>query len=86
MLHLKPAHERFVQEYVANGRNGQDAYMAAFPKCGKGAARTLASRLLNRAEVKSRVAEMQGKSAERSQVTLDNLITEAADSFARRHK
>jgi len=79
MPHLKAAYERFVQEYVANGRNGQDAYMAAFPKSGKSAARGSASRLLARAEVKSRVAEMQGKSAERSQVTLDKLIKEAAD-------
>jgi phage terminase small subunit len=79
MPHLKAAHERFVQEYVANGRNGQDAYMAAFPKSGKRAARRSAYRLLARVEVKSRVAEMQGKSAERSQVTLDNLIKEAAD-------
>jgi hypothetical protein len=79
MSNLKAAYERFVQEYVANGCNGQDAYMAAFPKCGKNAARRLASRLLTRAEVKSRVAEMQGESAERSQVTLDNLIKEAAD-------
>src|SRR5215831_14046113 len=55
MPNLKAAHERFVQEYIANGRNGQDAYMVAFPKCGKRAARTLASRLLTRVEVKSRV-------------------------------
>jgi phage terminase small subunit len=79
MPNLKPAHERFVQEYVANGLNGQDAYMAAYPKCGKSAARTAASRLLTNAEVKSRIAEIQGKSAERSEVTLDNLIKEAAD-------
>ena len=79
MPKLKVAHERFVQEYVANGRNGKDAYMAAFPKSGKSAARGSASRLLSRAEVKSRIAEMQGKSAEHSQVTLENLIKEAAD-------
>ena len=79
MPNLNSAHERFVQEYVANGRNGQDAYMAAFPKCRKSAARAAASRLLTNAEVKSRIAEMLGRSAERSEVTLDNLIKEAAD-------
>jgi phage terminase small subunit len=79
MSHLKPAHERFVQEYIANGGNAQDAYTAAFPKCGKSAARGSASRLLTNAEVKSRIAEMQGKNAAHSEVTLDNLIKEAAD-------
>jgi hypothetical protein len=79
MPNLKAAHERFVQEYVANGRNGQEAYMAAFPNSGKSAARRSAYRLLTNTRVKSRIAEMQRKSAERSQVTLDNLIKEAAD-------
>jgi hypothetical protein len=69
--------ESFVQEYLANGKNGQNAYMAVFPTCNKITARSAASKLLRRADVKQRIAEFQKKGAERTEITLERLIEEA---------
>jgi len=76
---LKRAHERFVQEYVANGQDGKEAYMAAFPNCKKGGASAAASRLLTSDAVKQRIADTQRTGTERAEVTLENLIKEAGD-------
>jgi phage terminase small subunit len=73
------AHERFVQEYVASGHNGQNAYMVAFPKSAKASARASAARLLKNSDVQRRIAEIQSKSAQRTDVTLEGLIKEAGD-------
>jgi hypothetical protein len=73
------ARERFVQKYLANGQNGQNAYMAAFPKCTISAARACAPRLLRYPDVQRRLAEIRNQSARRTEITLDLLITEASD-------
>ena len=73
-------HEAFVQAYIVNKNNATEAYKATHAKCKSDkAARACASRLLTIANVAARIAELQEAGAERAVVTLESLISEAAD-------
>jgi hypothetical protein len=74
---LEVSHERFVQEYVINGRNRSLAYALAFPKSKGSACRQGAHRMLKKPAVRRRIAELQNKGARRTELTLERLITEA---------
>lgn len=69
-------HERFAQE-LAKGQSGTGAYLAAGYEVSTASANAAAARLLAKVKVRDRVAEIQGKSAERVAVTVESLITEA---------
>jgi hypothetical protein len=71
------SHERFVQEYVVNGKNRRNAYLVAFPNCKRSSAAAASHLLLKRAYVQRRIAELQNKGARRTEITLERLITEA---------
>lgn len=43
---LKPEHHEFVRSYVANGGNGTQAYLSAYPRCKYDTARANAPKLL----------------------------------------
>jgi hypothetical protein len=78
MAKLKVSHERFVQEYVIKG-NLRKAYRAAYPNSSKASDRGSASQLLKNIAIQRRIAELQGRSAKRTEITLERLITEAGD-------
>jgi hypothetical protein len=69
-----PRHEKFAQG-LAQGKPAINAYEMAGYKPDRGAA----SRLSAKVSIQARVAELQGKSAERAVVTLDGLIQEAGE-------
>jgi phage terminase small subunit len=71
------AHERFCQEYLVD-LNATAAYQRAYPSVSDNAARANASRLLTRANVQARVADLQAERAARTQVTADRVIRELA--------
>jgi hypothetical protein len=74
-------HEKFVQEYVKNGRNGLQGYKAVYPNVKDRSAGACAARLLAVARVAERFKELQAASAEGAKVTLEGLI-----KAARRHR
>jgi phage terminase small subunit len=68
-----PKHERFAQE-LAKGKSASEAYVLAGYKANDGNAATLKGNQ----RVLERVAEIQDRSAIRTEVTLASLLTEAA--------
>jgi phage terminase small subunit len=69
-----PRHEKFAQG-LAEGKTAINAYELAGYKPDRGAA----SRLSANVSIRTRVAELQGKSAERAIVTLEGLIQKAGE-------
>lgn len=69
-----PKHERFAQA-LAKGKSQAEAYAEA----GYAPSEPNASRLTRNDKVQARVAELQDRGAIRAEVTLANLIQEAAD-------
>jgi hypothetical protein len=67
-------HERFAQE-LAEGKSMSEAYEMAGYKRN----RSHASRLVANGNIKGRVAELQDAAATETQVTLESLISEAAN-------
>jgi phage terminase small subunit len=67
-------HERFAQE-LAEGKSMSEAYQMA----GYTPNRSHASRLVAKGNIKVRVAELQDAAAAETQVTVETLISEAAD-------
>jgi len=67
-------HERFAQE-LAKGKTATEAYELA----GYRGDRTAASRLSTNVNVQQRVAELQQRCAAKVEVTVESLITEAAE-------
>jgi phage terminase small subunit len=68
----KPRHEKFAQG-LAEGKTAINAYEAAGYKPDRGAA----SRLSTNVSIRTRVAQLQERGAERAAVTLESLINEA---------
>jgi len=66
-----PRHERFAQE-LAKGKTADDAYEAA----GFKRSRSAASRLSTNVNIKSRVAELVGKSAAAAEITVARVLQE----------
>jgi hypothetical protein len=67
-------HERFAQG-LAEGKSADEAYSAA----GYKSDRAHASRLAANGLVRGRVLELQGAAAAETQITIEGLISEAAD-------
>src|ERR1700722_19522661 len=67
-------HERFAQE-LAEGKSMNEAYEAA----GYKSSRPHASRLATNGNIKGRVAELQDAAATETQITIEGLISEAAN-------
>ena len=72
-----PRHEKFCREYVIDVTNQAAAAIRA-GYSAKTAAQQ-ASRLLTKANIAARVAELQAEAAERSEVTVDNVIAKLAE-------
>ena len=68
-----PRHERFAQE-LAMGRTSEEAYATAGFKPDRGNA----SRLTANDSVRARVAEIQGRGAERAEITVEMVLRELA--------
>ncbi len=72
-----PRHERFCREYVIDVSNQAKAAIRA--GYSEKTAAQLASRLLTKANIIARVAELQAEAAERNEVTVDNVIAELVE-------
>jgi phage terminase small subunit len=72
-----PRWERFAQE-LAKGQSQTGAYLAAGYRGDKSPA-TAASRLLTNVKILERVRELQERSADRAEVTVESLIREAEE-------
>lgn len=64
----------FIDEYIKNGRNGQDAYLLIHPKSSKEAAKTSAARLLSNANVQSVLKFKLAEYKEKYEITKEFLI------------
>lgn len=71
-------HRRFVEEYIANGRNGKRAYMAVYPRAGERTAAVEASALLTKPNVQELVAERENQLLDELNVTQLRIVREAA--------
>jgi phage terminase small subunit len=73
-----PKHERFAVE-VSQGVSATQAYVIAGYKPKKSSIQPSSARLLSNAMVKARIAEIQERSAIKTEITLASLIQEAAE-------
>ena len=75
-----PRHERFAQALAAsNGEGATDAYLTEYPESNPDSARSAASRLLARVNIRYRVDELMGKGAERAEVDTAKVMQGFAD-------
>ena len=80
---LNPRHARFAQEYLIDLNGAQAAIRAGF---SKRTARSAAARLLTNADIRAAIDEAKLARAERTKITVDNVLQELArvaffDSF-----
>lgn len=68
-----PKHEKFAQE-LAKGKTADEAYRIA----GYSKHRSNAARMIANDSIRQRVAEIQGKGAERAEITVERVINELA--------
>ncbi|MGE4244291.1 terminase small subunit [Ramlibacter sp.] len=71
--------KRFCAEYVRNGGNGTQAYLAARPEVSEGSARTMAARLLAKVHVKQEIATLAEKVSQRAEITAAKVVQTAWD-------
>lgn len=74
---LTPQQERFCREYLLD-LNGSAAYRRAYPKVSEKVARVNAAKLLAKASVRERVAELQKAAVARSDLSADRVLRELA--------
>jgi len=72
---LAPKQQRFCQEYIKDFNGSRAAIEVGW---AKKSARITASKLLTNPNVQDYIAELQSKRAERTEVTVDKVVTELA--------
>lgn len=70
--------ERFVAEYLANGGNGTQAWLAASPTASLGSARVQASRMLSDPRVQALLDKAKSKVLKKLEITTERVIGELA--------
>jgi hypothetical protein len=71
-LNLK--HKKFADEYIKNGFNGKQAYQKIYPDVKDSTALSNSSKLLNDANIKQYILDIQKKVEERSMITKEEII------------
>lgn len=78
-MKLTKNQQLFCHEYLKMGMNGTKAYMKVYKSCKKEeTARTNASRLLTKANIKNYISELQNKVEEKAVVSIGNIVDELA--------
>lgn len=78
MKKINEKHKLFVEEYLNNGLNGTQAYLAVYKNVTKEeTARANASRLLAKANVKALLEEKQAKTIKKMEMTREGIIKKA---------
>lgn len=78
-MSITPKQEKFAQE-VASGKSQSDAYRAAFD-CARSKPETIhrkASALMDDGKITARIKELQGKAADRAEITAERVLREVA--------
>jgi phage terminase small subunit len=70
-------HERFAQE-IAQGKSAGEAYRLAGYRAANHSAETAGPRLLKNVQIQQRIVQLQQKVARKAEITLENLLREAA--------
>ncbi len=67
-------HQRFVENYLTNGRNGQEAYKLVYPRVtDDNVAKAAASRLLTDVNVRKYLDTQENKITEKFQITRESM-------------
>jgi phage terminase small subunit len=80
---LTPQQEKFVQEYIATS-NASEAYKRAYPnalKWKQDSVKSKAYKMLQRDYIGNRIAQLQQKTQEKFEVTLESIIAEFDDAI-----
>ncbi len=75
---LSANEKRFCAIYVANGRNGTDAYSQVFPRVARNSANTRASTWLRRHEIQAEVDRLTVEILKREHMTADEALAQMA--------
>lgn len=78
MSNITERHKAFCDEYLANGMNGTQAYKKIYKTTDK-VAEASSSRLLSNDKIKSYIKEQQEITAERLQITKEELLNDLKD-------
>jgi phage terminase small subunit len=79
LLRLNDNHELFIKEWLANGRNGVQAYMKAYPNANYNTANRNASDLLKDPLVRARIDELTKARYDELNITADHIAQELAE-------
>jgi hypothetical protein len=72
-------HELFLREYLKTGI-AAEAYRRVYPNHTGNSARVSASKVLSKANIKRRLAELRGRVMKRSDVTIERILEEYEDA------
>lgn len=75
---MKEKHEAFSREYIIDSNGAAAAIRAGY---SESRAKVTASELLNREDVKSRIAELRQEVVERNKITIDEVVQGLANIF-----
>jgi phage terminase small subunit len=76
---LTPKQELFIENYLANGYNGTQAYLQAYPDSSYDAARSSAPDLLAKPNIKSLIEKGKEATIKRVQITKEELVQDLID-------
>ena len=71
---MNERHRAFVEEYLVNGYNATQAYIKTYPDSSEEVARSSGSRLLTNANIQSYIASKRQETAERNQITKEEIL------------
>ena len=66
-------HQRFIEEYLINGRNGTKAYMSVYPDSKEESASVNATRLLGNVKIRLYLDAQEKKITEKFQITRESM-------------
>ena len=66
-------HQRFIENYLTNGRNGTKAYMAVYPDANAESANVNSTKLLTNANIRLYLEQEENKITEKFQITRESM-------------
>lgn len=76
---MNKRHQQFIEEYMANGMNGTQAYLSTYPNVTEETANVNSSRLLSNAKIKAEIERLQAETSNKLQITKESLLKHLND-------
>lgn len=76
---MNKRHQQFIEEYMANGMNGTQAYLSTYPNATDDTARANATKLLAKTHIKAEIERLQAETSKELNITKESLLKHLND-------